>query len=84
MQDAIRSQLRKLQHQLDEAAHALEHLGGSSERSMHQRWKRVSRRTTEMGREAGELAQRHPAVSSLLVVGVIALAAACYFHKHDR
>lgn len=83
MQDAMRSQIRKLQHQLDEAAHALDNMGRHNG-SVHTQWKRVSRRTSELGREAGELAQRHPAVSSLLVVGVIALAAACYFYKHDR
>ena len=83
MSDAIRSQLRKLQHQLDEAAHAVDEMsGGRAE--MRNQWKRVSRRTSELGREAGDLAQRHPAVSSLIVVGVIALAAACYFYKQDR
>lgn len=83
MSDAIRSQLRKLQHQLDDAAHAIDEMGGRHGHVQDQ-WKKVSRRTSKLGREAGELAQRHPAVSSLIVVGVIALAAACYFYKHDR
>jgi len=77
----IRSQLHRLQDQLDDAAHAIEKMGGHR---MRRRWRRVRRRTSDLGREAGDLAQQHPAVSSLIVVGVLALAAACYYYSQDR
>lgn len=87
MSDAIRRQLRKLQHQLDEAARALDKMGekiGERGPELSQRWDRLSRRTSDLSHEAEALARRHPAVSGLLVVSVIALAAACFLYGKKR
>ncbi|HLS69855.1 MAG TPA: hypothetical protein VK035_10970 [Kiloniellales bacterium] len=82
MSDTIRSQLRKLQHQLDDATRAIDEMSDHGA-GMKRQWRRVSKRTSELGREAEGLARQHPAATSLIVVGVIALAAAyCFYRDH--
>lgn len=82
MSDVIRSQLRELQRQVEEAARAVERLSPEGSRG-RRRLKEVGRRTSELSREASDYASRHPAATGLLVLGVIAIAAAWLMHS-DR
>ncbi|WP_366553394.1 hypothetical protein [Aquibaculum sediminis] len=79
MNDSLHDRIRELQKQVNEAAHSLEELGDENGQ-VRRRLRRAGRRTGELGREAGDLVQRHPAVTGLLVLGVAAIATAWFMH----
>lgn len=79
MNDSLHDRIRELQKQVNEAAHNLEELGDENGR-LRRSLRRAGRRTGEWGREAGDLVQRHPAVTGLMVLGVAAIATAWLLH----